>query len=269
MRAANRDFSPLRRAFWIRSRAKRIRIPTFFCLLLSASTSFAAQTQGNTQDLHLFDERVREWKAPGISTQKRTTSAVTLGSFQPSWTWIALHRAGADPQGPPLWHAARFHFQASASKLPQGVRLEARQIAEPNGPTRWVDARVERLILEIDSQGVTRAKAYRIPPLSQPLQVSTVGFRARSTAWEAFPLELPDLRRARVLENPSPLSPSEMRALSVALGREVRALPSTAVTLESEDFFGRRIEVGMEQNRVWPVWIRSQQGIGVVAESIE
>ena len=147
--------------------------------------------------------------------------------------------------------------------------MEARQIAEPNGPTRWIDPRIERLILEIDSQGVTRSKAYRIPPLSQPLQVSTVGFRARSTAWEAFPLELPDLRRARVLENPSPLSPSEVRALSVALGREVRALPSTALTLETEDFFGRRIEVGMEQHRVWPVWIRSQQGIGVVAESIE
>ena len=147
--------------------------------------------------------------------------------------------------------------------------MEARQIAEPNGPTRWIDPRIERLILEIDSQGVTRSKAYRIPPLSQPLQVSTVGFRARSTVWEAFPLELPDLRRARVLENPSPLSPSEVRALSVALGREVRALPSTALTLETEDFFGRRIEVGMEQHRVWPVWIRSQQGIGVVAESIE
>jgi hypothetical protein len=41
------------------------------------------------------------------------------------------------------------------------------------------------------------------------------------------------------------------------------------VTLETEDFFGRRIEVGLEQDRIWPVWIRSQQGIGVVAESIE
>lgn len=269
MRAANRNLSPFRRAFWNQNQVRRVRVPTFLWLLLNATAGFAAQSQVHPQDLRLFDERVREWKAPGFTVQRRSLPAVSLGSFQPTWNWMALHRAGADPQGSALWHSARFRFQAKASSLAEGVRLEAQQMEEPHGPTRWVDARVERLILEIDSQGVTRSKAYRIPPLAQPLQVSTVGFRARSTAWEAFPLELPDLRRARALENPSPLSLSETRALSAAFGREVRALPHASVTLETEDFFGRRIEVGLEPGRIWPVWIRSQQGIGVVAESIE
>ncbi len=268
MKAANRTSTPARWASSNRSILSRFGLSTV-CLLASATSGLAAQSLGASQNLRLFDERVREWKAPGITAQRLITPAVTLGTFKPSWTWLALHRAGTDPQGPPLWHSARFHFQASTSKLPQGIRLEAKQIAEPRGPTRWIDSRVERLILEIDSQGVTRSKAYRIPPLSQPLQVSTVGFRARSTVWEAFPLELPDLRRARVLENPSPLSQSEVRALSAALGREIQALPKTQVTLETEDFFGRRVEVGMDPDRTWPAWIRSQQGIGVVAESIE
>jgi hypothetical protein len=156
-----------------------------------------------------------------------------------------------------------FHYEVLSVKsgLSPQVTIQVTQTQWDGFPL--ADPKVSRLVLTMNDQLVQSKKSYYFKGSNQEVPVSPDGIHSSMTPLELYPLDITEFSTAEKNINPSiPQLPSAVQTLASRVGFKPDL--SQCVGIDTDDFFGRPIQVLWQHGKPWPSYFKTPGGVAIL-----
>lgn len=239
--------------------------------------SLAMSDSDYLQALKIADQKVAAQKKSRSSTGGALSASLLknlLGRYYEvgdQWEVLAWHfvpsmmRMTSEPNrlDASLREAGVFRYQVIAIRtgIHPEVDIEVTQLEKLG--YKPVDSKVESLRLTLSDSLVQNKKSYLFKNLSEYIPVSPEGIRSSITPLEFLPLDAPEIMSAmRTQITTLPILPEVIRKVVIPLGYAPD--PAKGTWFESEDFFGRPVQLLWQRGDFWPSYLATPGGFAIL-----